>query len=102
MYAISGTQSLLFGDSHLTTLLMWAALVTMVVGILGAIAQTEVKRMLSFTLVSHIGYLVFGVALATTSGYAGARSSTPRTTSPSRRRCSSSWGWSRSGRAAPR
>ena len=59
-------------DSHLTTLLMWAALVTMVVGILGAIAQTEIKRMLSFTLVSHIGYMVFGVALATTSGYAGA------------------------------
>jgi multicomponent Na+:H+ antiporter subunit D len=51
---------------------MWAALVTMIVGILGAIAQTEIKRMLSFTLVSHIGYMIFGVALATTAGYAGA------------------------------
>jgi multicomponent Na+:H+ antiporter subunit D len=51
---------------------MWAALVTMIVGILGAIAQTEVKRMLSFTLVSHIGYMIFGVALASTAGYAGA------------------------------
>jgi multicomponent Na+:H+ antiporter subunit D len=72
VYAIIRTQSLLFPESHLTRLLMWAALVTMVVGILGAIAQTEVKRMLSFTLVSHIGYMVFGVALATTAGYAGA------------------------------
>ena len=51
---------------------MWAALITMIVGILGAIAQTEVKRMLSFTLVSHIGYMIFGVALASTAGYAGA------------------------------
>jgi len=72
VYAIIRTQSVLFPDSPLTRLLMWAALITMVVGILGAIAQTEVKRMLSFTLVSHIGYMVFGVALATTAGYAGA------------------------------
>ncbi len=72
VYAIIRTQTLLFGDSHLTRILMWAALVTMVVGILGAIAQTEVKRMLSFTLVSHIGYMIFGVALASTAGYAGA------------------------------
>jgi multicomponent Na+:H+ antiporter subunit D len=72
VYAIIRTQTLLFGDSHLTRLLMWAALITMIVGILGAIAQTEVKRMLSFTLVSHIGYMIFGVALASTAGYAGA------------------------------
>ena len=72
VYAIIRTQTLLFGDSHLTRLLMWAALITMIVGILGAVAQTEVKRMLSFTLVSHIGYMIFGVALASTAGYAGA------------------------------
>ena len=28
--------------------------------------------MLSFTLVSHIGYMIFGVALATSPGFAGA------------------------------
>ncbi len=42
-------------------LLLVAALLTMVVGILGAIAQSDLKRMLSFTLVSHIGYMVFGI-----------------------------------------
>jgi multicomponent Na+:H+ antiporter subunit D len=51
---------------------MWAALATMVVGILGAVAQTDIRRILSFTLVSHIGYMVFGIALATTAGLAGA------------------------------
>ena len=44
----------------------------MIIGILGAIAQAEIKRMLSFTLVSHIGYMIFGIALASTAGYAGA------------------------------
>ena len=39
---------------------MSAALLTMLVGVLGAIAQTDIKRMLTFTLVSHIGYMVFG------------------------------------------
>src|SRR3712207_7730303 len=51
---------------------MWAALATMVVGILGGVAQTDVRRILSFTLVSHIGYMVFGIALGTAAGLSGA------------------------------
>jgi multicomponent Na+:H+ antiporter subunit D len=72
VYAIIRTQTLLFPDSPLSDLLLWAALLTLVVGILGAVAQTELKRMLSFTLVSHIGYMVFGIALGTRAGYSGA------------------------------
>ena len=72
VYAIIRTQTVLFPESPLTGLLLWAALATMVVGILGAIAQSEIKRMLSFTLVSHIGYMMFGIGLASVSGYAGA------------------------------
>ena len=72
VYAIIRTQTVLFPDSQLTRLLLWAALATMIIGILGAIAQSEIKRMLSFTLVSHIGYMIFGVGLASISGYAGA------------------------------
>ncbi len=70
IYAIIRTQTLLFGSSGFTTLLLWAALVTMIIGILGAVAQGDIKRMLSFTLVSHIGYLLFGVALGTPAGLA--------------------------------
>ena len=33
-------------------------------------AQTDLKRMLSFTLVSHIGYMIFGVALSSVLGLA--------------------------------
>ena len=72
IYAIIRTQTLLFPDSPLTELLLVAALLTLVVGILGAVAQTDIKRMLSFTLVSHIGYMMFGIALGTVAGYSGA------------------------------
>ncbi|WP_255559659.1 Na+/H+ antiporter subunit D [Mumia sp. zg.B17] len=72
VYAIMRVQTLLFPDSPLSDLLLWAALLTMLIGILGAIAQSDIKRMLSFTLVSHIGYMVFGVAIASDLGLAGA------------------------------
>ncbi|SFK90407.1 Na+/H+ antiporter subunit D [Geodermatophilus ruber] len=72
VYSIIRTQTLLFPGGALDGVLMWAALATMVIGILGAVAQTDLRRILSFTLVSHIGYMVFGIALATTAGLAGA------------------------------
>src|SRR5699024_10638778 len=52
--------------------LMVIALVTMVVGIFGAVAQEDIKRLLSFTLVSHIGYMIWGVALSTAAGLSAA------------------------------
>jgi multicomponent Na+:H+ antiporter subunit D len=64
IYAIVRVQTLLVGGhERFTAVLMAVALVTMLVGILGAIADGDIKRMLSFTLVSHIGYMLFGVAL---------------------------------------
>ncbi len=72
VYAIIRTQTLLFPGGALDQVLMWAALATMLIGILGAVAQTDIRRILSFTLVSHIGYMVFGIALGTTAGLAGA------------------------------
>ena len=63
VYSIIRTETVLFPGERLDTLLMWVALLTMVVGILGALAQIDIKRMLSFTLISHIGYMIFGVAV---------------------------------------
>lgn len=72
VYSIIRTQTLLFPDGNLDTLLMWLALATMVIGILGAVAQNDIKRLLSFTLVSHIGYMLFGVALSSEPGMSAA------------------------------
>jgi multicomponent Na+:H+ antiporter subunit D len=65
VYALIRTETQLFNENDLNFLLMCAALATMIVGVLGAIAQAELKRILSFTLVSHIGYMIFGLAIAT-------------------------------------
>ncbi|MBF5083237.1 Na+/H+ antiporter subunit D [Quadrisphaera sp. INWT6] len=68
VYAIFRTQTVLFGEVSspaVTTGLVVVAIMTMLVGILGAIAQNDLKRLMSFTLVSHIGYMLFGVALGT-------------------------------------
>lgn len=72
IYAIIRAHSLLFPGAGLDRMLLVAALLTMLVGILGAIAQSDIKRLLSFTLVSHIGYMVFGVALSNRAGMSGA------------------------------
>ena len=72
VYAIIRARTSIFTGGGLDGLLMWVALATMLVGILGAIAQSDIKRLLSFTLVSHIGYMVFGVALGTAQGLSGA------------------------------
>lgn len=70
VYAIMRTQTLLFPESVLNTLLLIVAGFTLVVGILGAVSQADVKRLLSFTLISHIGYLIFGIALMSEAGLA--------------------------------
>ncbi|MDT0182588.1 Na+/H+ antiporter subunit D [Microbacterium sp. ARD31] len=65
VYAIIRTETELFLYNDVNVVLMIAALATMIVGVLGALAQAELKRILSFTLVSHIGYMIFGLAIAT-------------------------------------
>lgn len=72
IYAIIRTEVLLFPGSRVDTALLVVALATMVVGILGAVAQDDIKRMLSFTLLSHIGFMVWGVALSSVTGLSAA------------------------------
>ncbi|MGE0511494.1 MAG: Na+/H+ antiporter subunit D [Acidimicrobiia bacterium] len=73
VYALIRTQTLLFPvDSRPTTLLLVAAGLTMVVGVLGAIAQDDIKRILSFNIVSHIGFMVMGLGLMSVAGLAAA------------------------------
>ncbi|MEH1101664.1 Na+/H+ antiporter subunit D [Micromonospora sp. CPCC 205561] len=72
VYAIIRTETLLFPGGQLAGPLMVVAGLTMLVGILGAVAQSDMKRLFSFTLVSHIGYMIFGVGLSTVAGLSGA------------------------------
>ncbi|GAB3616318.1 Na+/H+ antiporter subunit D [Okibacterium endophyticum] len=63
VYAIIRTDTVIFTDVDIDNLLMVIALLTLVIGIFGALAQADIKRLLSFTLVSHIGYMIFGISV---------------------------------------
>lgn len=47
------------------------ATVTMVVGVVYALVQTDMKRMLAFSTVSQIGYMLFGIGIGTPMGVLG-------------------------------
>jgi multicomponent Na+:H+ antiporter subunit D len=57
---------------QLGPLLLVIAGLTMIVGVAGALAQDDVKRILSFHVVSQIGYMIMGLGFFTVAGVAGA------------------------------
>ncbi len=73
VYALVRVFTLLFtqetGYTH--TLLLIIAGFTMVTGVLGAVAQTEIRKLLSFHIISQIGYLLMGLGLYSVDALAG-------------------------------
>jgi multicomponent Na+:H+ antiporter subunit D len=67
VYTLIRAFTLLFtqdvGYTH--TLILWASGLTMVTGVLGAAAQYEIRRILSWHIISQIGYMIMGLALFT-------------------------------------
>ncbi|HBM81872.1 MAG TPA: hypothetical protein DD426_13740, partial [Clostridiaceae bacterium] len=57
--------------SSMQHLMIFWGTITMVVGITMAIIQTDFKRMLAFSSVSQIGYIIVGIGLATPIGITG-------------------------------
>jgi multicomponent Na+:H+ antiporter subunit D len=74
VYALIRVFTLIFpvGGSAFQTLLVWVAGLTMLTGVLGAVAQYEVRRILSVHIISQIGYMVMGLALFTPLALGGA------------------------------
>jgi multicomponent Na+:H+ antiporter subunit D len=74
VYALMRAYTLFFAVKFpaLQPLLLWLAALTMITGVLGAAAHFEVRRILSFHIVSQIGYMVLGLALMTPLALAGA------------------------------
>lgn len=55
-----------------TTLLLIISGFTMFVGVMGAVAQNDIRKLLAFHIISQIGYMVMGLALFTPLAIAGA------------------------------
>ncbi|MDK8351314.1 proton-conducting transporter membrane subunit, partial [Gleimia europaea] len=72
IYALIRLQVLLFPGEGVSVLLTVVGIATMIVGILGAIAQHDMRRLLSFVLVSHIGFMIWGLAVVNKVGLAAA------------------------------
>ena len=67
VYALLRTFTLVFTDENgfSSDLILYVSMATMIVGVLGAVAQYNVRRLLAFHIISQIGYMVAGIALAT-------------------------------------
>jgi len=73
VYAVFRIWSVLYGGgAEYLWLVMAAALLTMVVGVLGAVGEQAIRPILTFHMVSQIGYALLGLALATVAGLAAA------------------------------
>ena len=66
-YTIFGKE-FSFQDMPLAFVLMVPAVLAMFAGSISAIYQTDVKRMLAYSSVAQVGYIVLGISLATTLG----------------------------------
>ncbi len=73
VYAIFRVFTLLFTQSvsYTHSIILALAGLTMIVGVLGAIVQGEIRRILSFQIVSAMGYMLMGLALFTPLALAG-------------------------------
>ncbi len=60
----------LHGDWQL--MLVIIAALSLILGNLAAIAQTNIKRMLAYSTISHMGFMLMGVLSGTSEGYAAA------------------------------
>jgi multicomponent Na+:H+ antiporter subunit D len=73
IYALIRFFSLVFAIdmAYLYFLLPAVAALTMITGVLGAAAQNEFRRILSFHIISQVGYMVLGLSLQTRLALAG-------------------------------
>ena len=73
VYAMIRVFTLLFPDpgAIVYTVLLILSAVTMVVGLVAALAQQDFRRVLSFNLVGHIGFITVGLALRTPAALGG-------------------------------
>jgi multicomponent Na+:H+ antiporter subunit D len=73
VYALIRTFTLLFPleNNGMRELILAAAALTMVLGVLGAAAHNHVRRILSFHIISQVGYMILGLGLYSPLALAG-------------------------------
>lgn len=74
IYALLRTLTMLFPVERtaLSGLIGWVAIATMILGALGALAQSDVRRMAGFLVISGVGIMLAGLAMGSAEGLSGA------------------------------
>jgi multicomponent Na+:H+ antiporter subunit D len=71
VYSLFRVFTIIFPSGGPDPLLLWLSAGTMLFGVLGALAQEDIRRILSFHIISQVGYMIMGLALASQLGLAG-------------------------------
>lgn len=74
VYAIIRLFSTLMPETitSVYTIVLWLSIPTMIFGILAALIQTNIRKILCFNLISHIGFMMLAIAIFTPTSVAGA------------------------------
>jgi len=74
IYALIRIYSLFlsYSDSFWNPLILWLGVLSMVVGVITATSQFDFRKILSFHIISQVGYVVTGLAFYTLGGVAAA------------------------------
>ncbi len=72
VYALLRIMPLVALDPLLPQLLVWAGGISALLGVLAALSQYEMRRLLAFHSVSQVGYIVMALGLASPAGIAAA------------------------------
>ncbi|MCA0277434.1 MAG: Na+/H+ antiporter subunit D [Proteobacteria bacterium] len=74
IYALLRTLVMIFAiqRAELAGLIGWVAVATMLVGALGALAQSDIRRISGFLVISGVGIMLAGIALGSEAGLSGA------------------------------
>ena len=67
VYALIRVFTLVYDSdgTPIQTVLLWGAVLTMVVGALGALSQSSIRRVLNYGIISSVGYIILGLAIHT-------------------------------------
>jgi NADH-quinone oxidoreductase subunit N len=66
------TEGLAASQADWSQMLIVLSVLSLVIGNVVAIAQTNLKRMLAYSTISHVGYILLGILAGTAQGYAAA------------------------------
>ena len=73
VYALLRVFTLIFvDDPFLSNLFIGIAIITLISGILGAITQKNIRKIFSYLIISHIGFMIAGLGLMSKVALAGA------------------------------